>query len=192
MDLGGKILAVAKQRGMGLKTLSSEAGLPYNTLRGYTRPGSRRLPSAAKGVVLAKALDVPTDWLFDDSQGLPAPPRLDPPPFIIRPWPPNLISWGDLQTALAGYLLDRYIASLNRQRELLGEENPHTEMDLHELAKRFHGGGGATDAVLEELAAVFRDPNPQTVEARALLRKRAERLLWDFIEFCTASGMWKI
>ena len=98
MRLGEKIVAIARQRRMDLQQVAKKAGIPYNTLRGYTKSACKRGPSAAVGLHLAQVLDVPPGWLFDDSLGLPAPPHSHP-PFPIHPWPPD-ITWEQLEACL--------------------------------------------------------------------------------------------
>jgi transcriptional regulator with XRE-family HTH domain len=104
MTLAEKILDLARRRGMTLRQVSQASGVPYNTLRAYTKPGSRTVPTAPNGIAIAKSLSVPTDWLFDESAGLPAPPRMEMPPFEITPWPPNLITWEKMQQVLEIWL----------------------------------------------------------------------------------------
>ena len=71
MDFGEKIAALAELRGIPMKQIAANAAIAYDTLRSYTRAGADRVPSATAGIALAKALDVPTEWLFDDACGRP-------------------------------------------------------------------------------------------------------------------------
>ena len=114
MRLGEKIVEVARHRGLNLRQVAEKAGIPYDTLRGYTKKTGNRVPSAPDGINLAKALSVPTDWLYDDLQGPAIPPRLAPPPFRIAPWPPDGITWDEVMIAIARYILDLHTAHLPR------------------------------------------------------------------------------
>ncbi len=53
--------------------IGREAGWATGELANYVREGT--MPSAEKGLRLAKALNVTSDWLFDQSRGLPVPPK---------------------------------------------------------------------------------------------------------------------
>lgn len=54
--------------------LERDIGAPEKSLDRYVR--ENRLPPLDYGLRLARALHVPAEWLFDDSQGWPPPPPL--------------------------------------------------------------------------------------------------------------------
>lgn len=60
-------------RGLSVGDLAAKAGVPYATLRTYL-PGLARAPSVQTGIAIARALDVPVEWLFGESELWP-PPR---------------------------------------------------------------------------------------------------------------------
>ncbi|MCG8404810.1 MAG: helix-turn-helix domain-containing protein [Phycisphaerales bacterium] len=57
--------------GQSLRAVEKAAGWTTNSLAGTMNQKS--VPSATKGVALARALDVSADWLFDDDQDWPPP-----------------------------------------------------------------------------------------------------------------------
>jgi len=107
MTTAEKVLAVLRKDGLDGKRVAKAAGIPYNTLRGYIKPHSQRLPTAPKGLALAKALGVSPVWLFDDSQGLPPVPYRESPPGAINPWPPDGITWEEVKAAVHLYVKKR-------------------------------------------------------------------------------------
>lgn len=111
MTFAEKVRAVAADRNLSLRELAERAGLAYDTLAGYLARGSTHTPSVLKGIALARALEVPTDWLFNDAEGLPPPPRLETPPFAIKPWPP-LITWEFVQHAILARFMEMYKIAL--------------------------------------------------------------------------------
>ena len=148
MDFGKKIAALAELRGIPMKQIATTAGVAYGTLRSYTRSGSERVPSATVGIALAKALDVPTEWLFDDECELPPPPRLGGPPGPIYPWPPDGITWDQVRIAITRYILDLYMSRiphlgrevnaerLERTLEWLFDHSPPSEETLKRQRSR--------------------------------------------------------
>ena len=143
MTLAEKIQRVAREKGLELKRVAEKAGIPYNTLRGYTAQGN--IPSAPNGIALAKALDVGIEWLFDDSQGWPPPGYHEPPPFTIKHWPPNGISWEELHLAIEVYVQQRSYRSIEEMKRRIDKEPspypPHISMDRDEVieeARRQH------------------------------------------------------
>lgn len=107
MTFAEKITVLCKRKKLDLMKVAEESGINYNTLRSYLRPGSNRKPSVDRGITLAQALGVPTDWLFDDEQEMPPPVRVSPPPFQVEPWPNDGISWAEVQLALSKYSLEK-------------------------------------------------------------------------------------
>lgn len=120
-----KIITVAKERRLDLVEIARRAGIPYGTLKNYTKQASPGTPSAPVGIAIAKALNVAVEWLFDDSRGLPAPPYHEPPPFAITPWPPDGITWAELRAAVRLYIQERsqrYIDEVNARLEAEGSD----------------------------------------------------------------------
>lgn len=108
MTLGEKIHRVSEARRAELSRIASDAGIPYNTLRGYTQGG--KMPSASNGISLARALNVGIEWLFDDSQGWPPPAYHEAPPVTLDPWPPHGITWGDMRRLVHRYKSGQVVA----------------------------------------------------------------------------------
>lgn len=101
-----KVLALAKERRLDLKEIAVLAHIPYSTLRNYLSDDGRGAPSAPKGISLAGVLRVPVEWLFDDRKGWPPPPAWQSaPPIPIYPWPPDGITWYEVQRAIWEYLM---------------------------------------------------------------------------------------
>jgi transcriptional regulator with XRE-family HTH domain len=134
VTLAEKIVAVARERGLDLREVAQRASIGYSTLTSYTRTRNSRVPTAPRGVALAKALGVPTEWLFDESQGMPTPPRLEGPPFPIEPWPPNGVTWEVVRRLLAAYQARRFIEILGGVVQEL-EGRPDLEVALQEQAR---------------------------------------------------------
>ena len=116
MTLAEKIKRVAQYRRTDLKRVASDAGIPYNTLRGYVQAASTRIPTAPAGIALAKALDVSFLWLFGPSETWPPPLYQEPPPITIAPWPPSGISWEELALAIRLYVGERTRLGLEKMR----------------------------------------------------------------------------
>ena len=102
---------------MDLRQLAEKAGISYNTLAGYTKRASSRVPGAARAIRLAHALGVSVEWLLDSSQGMPPPVRREAPPFPVYPWPPDGITWEEIQLAVAAYA---YQKAIDRFYEITG------------------------------------------------------------------------
>lgn len=112
MELHEKILQLAEERHIGLMKLAEMAEIPYTTFKRQLSPGSTALPDARQGIALAKALGVSVEWLFDATAGFPAVPYHSPPPHRIAPWPPEIITWEQLQIGALS------IAILETERKL--------------------------------------------------------------------------
>ena len=74
MDWIAKFRHLETARGLNLAGIERAAGWSANSLATALSRGST--PSAVAGVRLAQVLQVPADWLFDDTQGLPEPAAL--------------------------------------------------------------------------------------------------------------------
>lgn len=61
--------------GRSLRAIEKAAGWTTNSLAGTMN--KQAVPSATKGVALARALGVSADWLFDDEQDWPPPESLE-------------------------------------------------------------------------------------------------------------------
>ena len=114
MSCGLKILNAVRLKGLELKQLAQLAGIPYNTLRGYTQSG--KLPSAPTGIALAKALNVDIEWLFDDAQAWISdpPPYLDPPPRWINEVFRGGLDWEEVGEAVLAARHAHYCKLLSR------------------------------------------------------------------------------
>jgi len=124
-----KVVAIAKDRGLNLKEVARQAGIPYSSLRSYVQPDATGEPTASKALALAKVLGVSVEWLFDPEQDLPAPPYSTPPAIPIYPWPPEGITWEEVRYAIASYILDLHKRSL----QSVAQAQALHPVDMHDM-----------------------------------------------------------
>lgn len=165
MDLAEKLSRLMWERQIDVAELSRRTGINSNTVRNYVKPSLHRVPTAPNGVAIANALEVDPAWLFDDRRGWP-PPRCGPPPFSIYPWPPDGLTWEDVQTAVAAYAIEKCLKHFRSiEPVLFGTESGQSLPD--EAWARVAGCG-----VLELVGAIGRlyiDRRKETEAARKVL-----------------------
>jgi transcriptional regulator with XRE-family HTH domain len=122
MHFSLKIVRAAERIGKNLKQVARELGVSYSTLRSWTDEQSSRTPGVMRAIELAKILRVDVVWLFSDADWPPA-PYTDPPLSPITPWPPNGLSWQELQAAVWAFIyqreLDRFWANSGPRVKLM-------------------------------------------------------------------------
>jgi|GEM_PF-4459719 len=103
MEFGEKVQRLIDRDGWpSVRSIATKAGVDDSTLdRSVKRGGSM---SVEKALLVARALDVPVEWLFDSEKGWPPPPALDVPPIAIIPWPPQGITWPEVRLAIAEFM----------------------------------------------------------------------------------------
>jgi hypothetical protein len=67
MHWSEKVQRMAKEGSLSWRGIERNAGWPLNTLKKAVR--NRSMVGAGKGIGLACALNVPAEWLFDESKG---------------------------------------------------------------------------------------------------------------------------
>jgi lambda repressor-like predicted transcriptional regulator len=96
-----KIEELLRLKGWSVTELARKAELSQSA----TDRLKKRIPKTARiALRLAHALDVPPEWLYDDSKGWPPPKNCELPIFSITPWPPYGITWQEVQYAIATYV----------------------------------------------------------------------------------------
>jgi len=71
-----KLLKLLETKRISRTEIAARVGIAYSTFRTYLDEAPR-VPAADTGVLIARALDVPSDWLFDDSQDWPPPEQFN-------------------------------------------------------------------------------------------------------------------
>lgn len=106
MKLESKIRRLMQRDGWrSLRSVAVKAGVDDSTLDRVVRRGGSI--SVDKAIQVARVLDVPVEWLFDDNHDWPPPAVFEPPPIAIHPWPPLGISWEEVKLAIAEYVAVR-------------------------------------------------------------------------------------
>jgi hypothetical protein len=96
---------VDRDRWRSVRSVAERAGVDDSTM---TRVRNTGVCAVGKAIAIARALDVPVDWLFDDAMDWPPPPADNAaPPIAIQPWPPLGITWPEVKLAIARYIAER-------------------------------------------------------------------------------------
>jgi len=193
MTFQDKVRRLATERGHDLKWLAHCAEIPYTSLRRYLRAGTSQRPPAPQGLLLAQVLEVSAEWLFDDDLDWPPPPAwAKGPPFPIYPWPPEGITWSDVQYAIWAFLADSYRSGVRGRSDAeatgLRREAPTAivpapgESDdaflkrveqlvsalQQAIAETRKSSPGLSPKVVEEIRTAHRSPSPPTEHVASL------------------------